>query len=786
MKIAIVSPSPVPFTIGGAENLAWGLCEAINKYTGHQAELIKLPSKEFEFWDLVENYYQFYKLDLRHFDLVITTKYPAWMIHHDNCMVYMLHTLRGLYDMYPEEALGLDVSPSCPAVDALLSYMESHRNYCDLDVFFDKLFLLKSDPSVPKSCFAFPGPFIRRIVHYLDNCALSQEGMHRWTAISNTVKNRKDYFPSHAKVDVVYPPTILKDCQAGDTRHIFFCSRLDAPKRIDMLIRAMKHVKSNVELFIAGTGPEKEKLQELAKDDPRIHLLGFVSDQEVEEYNANSICIPYFPYDEDYGYITIEAMLHQKPVITTTDSGGPNEFVENGVNGYVVPFDEEAIAEKIDLLASDRTKAEEMGRKAYEKVKGITWDHAVEELLSHEKDRLHEKKIIVTNTFTVYPPIGGGQARIYHLYKSLAEKFDVEILCYAVVDEKARRTKIARGLTETVVPKSVPHQDEENRITDILKKSITDISMLSLGEMTPEYGKKLEETASSSDMVILCHPYTYLQYKAHAGNLPFAYEAQDIEYLLKKEYLKDTDHPIAKEYLAKLFQVEKECCENSLFIMTCSEEDKEKLAELYHLDRNKILVVPNGVDCQAVPYTDVSTRLENKRQAGLANEKIAIFMGSWHGPNLEAAEIVIETAEKCPRTKFFLMGNMCPYFKDRNLPKNVALLGIVSEEEKARIFRLADVALNPMYSGSGTNLKMFDYMASGLPVITSSFGTRGIENKDLFIVAEKEGLAEAINTFDLSSMHEKVEASRKYVEKVFDWKVIAEPLTNKIDADLNR
>ncbi len=780
MKIAIVSPSPVPFTIGGAENLAWGLCEAINKYTKHQAELIKLPSKEFEFWDLVENYYQFYNLDLSHFDLVISTKYPAWMVKHDNCMVYMLHTLRGLYDTYPQMDLKEEVDPSCPAVNAILSYMEKHRNYHDLKIFFEKLFKLKNDTSIPASFFAFPGPFIRKIVHYMDYCALSQDGMHKWAAISNTVKNRKDYFPEYANVDVVYPPTILKECNTGDSKHIFFCSRLDAPKRIDMLVRAMKLVKSDVKLYIAGTGPERDKLLELAKDDPRIKFLGFVSDQEVEEYYANAICIPYFPFDEDYGYITIEAMLHKKPVITTTDSGGPNEFVEDGVNGFVVPFEEKAIAEKIDYLAQHIDEAKEMGVKAYDKVKDITWERAVASLLDMEGERLHDKKIVVTNTFAITPVMGGGQARVFNLYKSAAQKCDVEIVAYTVSDEKPRKRKIARGLTETVIPKSAAHQAEENKLTDLFQKPVTDIAMPFLGEMTPEYTAKLEEATKDADLVILSHPYTYNQYLKHASHLPFAYEAQDIEYLLKKEMFKDVDHPKAQELLENLHKIEKECCEKSQFIMTCSQEDKDKLVELYGITPDKILVVPNGVDCKATTYTDVDTRLLNKKEAGLEKEKIGIFMGSWHGPNLESGEIIVETAKSCPDTKFFIIGSMCSYFLHRPLPSNVALLGMVSDDEKTRIFSIADFALNPMYSGSGTNLKMFDYMSAGLPIITSMFGTRGIENKDLFILAEKESLAETINHFDLASMRDKVEASRKYAEDIFDWKVIVKPLLEKL------
>lgn len=100
MKIAIVAPSPVPFTIGGAELLFSGMQDAINSYTSHQCELIKLTTKENTFWDLIESYYKFYQLDLSHFDMVISTKYPSWMIRHHNHIVYMLHPLRGLYDTY--------------------------------------------------------------------------------------------------------------------------------------------------------------------------------------------------------------------------------------------------------------------------------------------------------------------------------------------------------------------------------------------------------------------------------------------------------------------------------------------------------------------------------------------------------------------------------------------------------------------------------------------------------------------------------------------------------------
>src|SRR5687768_9875981 len=100
MKIGIVAPSPVPFCIGGAENLWWGLLHYLNQATDHQAELIKLPSPDLSFWQIIDSYHAFARLDLTHFDLLISSKYPGWMVQHPNHLCYLTHRLRGLYDTY--------------------------------------------------------------------------------------------------------------------------------------------------------------------------------------------------------------------------------------------------------------------------------------------------------------------------------------------------------------------------------------------------------------------------------------------------------------------------------------------------------------------------------------------------------------------------------------------------------------------------------------------------------------------------------------------------------------
>jgi len=92
---------------------------------------------------------------------------------------------------------------------------------------------------------------------------------------------------------------------------------------------------------------------------------------------------------------------------------------------------------------------------------------------------------------------------------------------------------------------------------------------------------------------------------------------------------------------------------------------------------------------------------------------------------------------------------------------------------------VVDFALNPMLSGSGTNLKMFDYMSAGIPVITTEFGTRGIDDKEVFDIASVEEMPDVINNFDLATYDEKTKQAREVVEQVFDWKNIVNDMAKK-------
>jgi glycosyltransferase involved in cell wall biosynthesis len=384
MDIAILAPCPIPYMIGGVENLVRGLQDHINERTPHQAEIIKLPSPELNFPDLVDSYRRFSELDVTGFDLAVAVKYPAWMTPHPRLAVYMTHKLRGLYDTYHFTGLPERLPDPPASVRELSAFMADHSGRRDaLGDLFERIDALRRAPRVTDKVFAFPGPVIREIVHFLDGVGLARGAVRRYGAVSATVRDRADYFPAGEDVFVVHHPTALAGLRDGRPgAYLFTASRLDPPKRIDLLVDAIRLLDRRVELRIAGGGPDEAALRERAGGDRRIVFCGRVPEAELVDLYAGARAVAFVPYAEDYGLITLEAMLSGKPVITCRDSGGCTELVADGENGFVVDPDPQALAAAIDRLWSSRRLARRMGREAKTRADQIGWQPLVDQLVA--------------------------------------------------------------------------------------------------------------------------------------------------------------------------------------------------------------------------------------------------------------------------------------------------------------------------------------------------------------------------------------------------------------------
>ncbi len=757
MKIAIVAPSPIPFTIGGAEKLWAGIFNYINENTKNQCELIKVPTKENSFWEVLESYKRFYKLDLSHFDMVISGKYPAWMARHKNHHIYMLHTLRGLYDTYPFK--DEEIKSSNKKVKEILNFIQKEGE--DLELFFDMLFSLKNE-NLEENLLSFPGAFIKKIVHFLDKSAM--KNIKSVSAISKTVANR-DYYPKGVKVLVNYPPSSLKEFKNISYDYFFTTSRLDSPKRIMDIIKAYKKIDTSIPLKIAGEGPMKETLIREAKGDERIEFLGFVSDEELIDLYAKALAVVFTPFKEDYGLVTIEAMKSQKCVITYEDSGGVVEFVEDGVSGFVARANDiEDLSSKMSYLAKNKDLAKELGKNAKERVKDIKWSVCISRLLNPKRE-----KIVVLSTYPIYPPRGGGQNRIFYLYKEIAKDFDVEII--SLTENESSFKEIAPNLFEKRIKKGDEFLKYEGKMSEFTKVPVSDVTVMEYFDKIPSLKEEFLKFSKDASLVISSHPYFYPFLKKYAKS-KIVYESHNFEYLLKKDMFDENKK--SQKLLEKLFEVEKEAFRDSSAAVFCSKEDEELMQKYFKSKPKRSFLAPNGVDLNSVFFTSKKEREKLKRKLNLEDQKIALFIGSWHKPNIDAVYEIFKMANKLKNVKFMIVGSVGFYFKGIEKPNNVGFTNLVSDKEKALILSVCDVALNPMLSGSGTNLKMLDYMAAGISVISTEVGARGLDIPKGVVKIAK--ISEFTDYIEDINKYTDIYRAREFVEKNYSWEIIAKRL----------
>jgi glycosyltransferase involved in cell wall biosynthesis len=224
---------------------------------------------------------------------------------------------------------------------------------------------------------------VRESIRTMDTAALHE--CRSIFTISRNVADRLSRYNGLPGAALYPPPHHLGRyrCDAyGD--YLFYAGRLDRLKRLDLAVDAMRRARSGARLKIAGAGPLEGELRKQIEGlgvSDRVELLGFVSADLLVDLYAGCRAAYYGPLNEDYGYVTVEAFLSKKPVLTTTDAGGPLEFVTDGENGMVAPPEPEAIAAAIDRLwEMPPARLAEMGEAGWRRVADISWDHVIDRL----------------------------------------------------------------------------------------------------------------------------------------------------------------------------------------------------------------------------------------------------------------------------------------------------------------------------------------------------------------------------------------------------------------------
>lgn len=341
-KIAVLQ-TQVPFMRGGAELLVENLKKQLT-LRGYDAEVLSMPFKWYPENVLLDQFLLWRMQDLsetngQKIDLVIATKVPNYMVKHPNKVLWLMHQHRVAYDLRDSvPASGLNTTPA--------------------------------------------GQKAMKAIVRMDNMAIREaKGVY---TISKNVTERLHNFNHIDSTPLYHPPALAGQYFTEEySDYILSVGRLDPNKRIDLLIRALQYCDPNIKAVIAGSGAIRPQLEQLAEQlgvQDRVKFLGFVPDAELPKLYANALAVCFPPIDEDYGYITLEAFLSKKPLVTCVDSGGVLEFAEDKKSAIVCDVDPRQIGKAFNAFYHNKSMAKEYGQAGYETVKDIKWDNVVDEL----------------------------------------------------------------------------------------------------------------------------------------------------------------------------------------------------------------------------------------------------------------------------------------------------------------------------------------------------------------------------------------------------------------------
>jgi len=338
----VVAEARVPFARDGAELHARSLVAQLRR-RGHDAESVALPFHGRKH-ELLEQACAWRMLNLsssnaRPIDVLIATRFPTWFARHPRKVVWLIHQHRAAYDLY--------ATPYSDFTDS------------------------EDDRRLRNQIAAMDSQMFGECARIVTNAQNTADRLQRFNGI--------------AARPLYHPPPIADRLRSGAYgEYVLLVSRLEPLKRVDLAIRAMAHVPMPVTLTIVGDGSQRAILEQEAVRAgvaDRITFTGALWGDAVVDLYAGALGVIYAPFDEDYGYVTLEAFLAAKPVITARDSGGPLEFVRDGVNGLICDPDAAALAAAIGRIAADRSLAERLGRAGQSAARAITWDGVIEQLL---------------------------------------------------------------------------------------------------------------------------------------------------------------------------------------------------------------------------------------------------------------------------------------------------------------------------------------------------------------------------------------------------------------------
>ncbi|WP_295543496.1 glycosyltransferase family 4 protein [uncultured Thiohalocapsa sp.] len=385
-------------------------------------------------------------------------------------------------------------------------------------------------------------------------------------------------------------------------------------------------------------------------------------------------------------------------------------------------------------------------------------------------------KILSLSAFDICPPRSGGALRTTAINRGLGE-LGWEVTQYVAFPSLSQRFLHASGPSRS--PGSGWQEQHARGVA--LKPLAWLLNHLRLPPLAADLGPRglllepaLRALLDEADVVIAEHPWLFRALYGAGGRKEtrWVLDAHNIEYPL---YAARAAGPIGRRAASRLRDLEAFAFRQADLALVVCDQDAAAARDHYAVPAERLWVAPNGVDCTALQPVTEAERQARKRALGLEDGPVALFVGADWPPNVEAAREILRLAAELADTplQFVIAGAVGQALQ---LDATLATVRVTGPVDDIRPWlEAADLALNPMRSGGGSNIKLLEYLAFGLPTISTPFGARGLDlvAGEQVMIVPLEGfgplLCAAADPRQRAAWARLGRTGRSAVEARFDW-----------------
>ncbi len=386
-------------------------------------------------------------------------------------------------------------------------------------------------------------------------------------------------------------------------------------------------------------------------------------------------------------------------------------------------------------------------------------------------------RILIVASYLPYPLTNGGHIRLYNLIKALSKKYKITLICEKRGFQTDQDVVEIKKFCEDVIT-----IDRKQQWTwqNIVKTGTSTNPFLLVGHTLPEMKAKIVEVLMKKTFDIIHVETFYVFQNVPKTYVPIILVEHNIEYLVYQRYANNAKVYLRPLLYADVFKIkywEEKFWKKATALVAVSKDEAQKMK------RPDVFVVPNGVDIEKFKMQSSKIKFSRK-------EKKVLFIGDFKWiQNRLSVEWILKDIWPAIRSQIRVPGlEIKLWIVGRNIPDSLKSLGdetVIFEEnapkETEKIFQQSTVLLAPIKVGGGTQYKILEAMASGVPVITTMLGAEGIDcnqRKDLLIADTSESIAQ--KTLSVLQDQEQYEMlarnGRNCIEKKYSWELIAEKL----------